>query len=49
MVLSEQTTLPEVDAGLSYVGMPTSVSFRYFTTSPKIIQLAVVLYVRSSL
>ncbi|MEN8749808.1 MAG: IS6 family transposase, partial [Marivita sp.] len=26
--------------------MPTSISFRYFKTSPEIIQLAVMLYVR---
>jgi putative transposase len=29
--------------------MPTSISFRYFTTSPEIIQLAVMLYVRFQL
>ena len=31
---------------ISYSAMPTSVSFRYFKTSPEIIQLAVMLYVR---
>ena len=38
--------MPEVDAGLSYPAMSNSVSFRYFKTSPDIIQLAVMLYVR---
>ena len=31
---------------ISYVAMPTSVSFRYFKTSPEIIQLALMLYAR---
>ena len=31
---------------ISYEAMPNSVFFRYFKTSPEIIQLAVMLYVR---
>ena len=31
---------------ISYLAMPNQVSFRYFKTSPEIIQLAVMLYVR---
>ena len=31
---------------ISYPAMPNQVSFRYFKTSPEIIQLAVMLYVR---
>ena len=31
---------------ISYVAMPTSVSFRYFKTSPEIIPLAVMMYIR---
>ena len=31
---------------ISYVAMPTSASFRYFKTSPEIIQLALMLYAR---
>jgi putative transposase len=32
--------------GSSSIAMPKPVSFRYFKTSPEIIQLAVMLYVR---
>ena len=45
-VLLEWTTLPDVDAGVSYSAMPNPVFFRYFLTSSEIIQLAVMLYVR---
>ena len=38
--------MPKIDAAFSYPAMPTPVSFRYFKTSPEIIQLAVMLYVR---
>ena len=38
--------MPDVDRERSFLAMPTSVSFRYFKTSPEIIQLAVMLYVR---
>ena len=34
---------------ISVYAMPTSISFRYFKTSPEIIQLAVMLYVRFTL
>ena len=45
-VLSEETTLPDIDKGRSHFAMPTPVFDRYFKTSPEIIQLAVMLYVR---
>ena len=35
-----------IDAAISYPAMPNQVSFSYFKTSPEIIQLAVMLYVR---
>ena len=35
-----------IDCALSYLSMTNKVSFRYFKTSPEIIQLAVMLYVR---
>ena len=38
--------MPDVNRGRSYLAMPNPVSFRYFKTSPEIIQLSVVLYVR---
>jgi putative transposase len=38
--------LPDFDARLSYSAVPNKVSFRSFKTSPEIIQLAVMLYVR---
>ena len=44
--LSEETTLPDIDKGRSHFAMPKPVSFRYFKTSPEVIQLAVMLYVR---
>ena len=44
--LSEQTSLPLEGLAISNLAMPNSVSFRYFETSPEIIQLAVMLYVR---
>ena len=43
---SVRINLPDVDAGLSCSAMPNPVSFRYFKTSPEIIQLAVMLFVR---
>ena len=43
---SVRINLPDVDAGLSCSAMSNPVSFRYFKTSPEIIQLAVMLYVR---
>jgi hypothetical protein len=46
LALSEETTLPDIDKGRSHFAMPKPVSFRYFKTSPEIIQLAVMLYVR---
>ena len=39
-------TLPDGGSALSYPAMPNQVSFSYFKTSPEIIQLAVMLYVR---
>jgi hypothetical protein len=45
-VLSEQTSLPPRSLEISYEAMPNQLSFRYFKTSPEIIQLAVMLYVR---
>ena len=45
-VLSEEPTLLDIDKGRSFLAMPTPLSFRYFKTSPEIIQLAVMLYVR---
>ena len=44
--LSELTTLPDSMLGISVYSMPTPVSFRDFKTSPEIIQLAGMLYVR---
>jgi transposase-like protein len=44
--LSEQTSLPLEGLAISYPAMHNPVSFRYFKTSPEIIQLAVMLYVR---
>ena len=38
--------LPDVDAGLSCSAMSIPVSFRYFKTSPEIIQITVMLYAR---
>ena len=38
--------LPKNSLAISYPTMPHPVSFRYFKTSPEIIQLAVMLYVR---
>jgi putative transposase len=38
--------LPDFDRELSFLAMPNPLSFRYFKTSPEIIQLAVMLYVR---
>ena len=46
MALSEETTLPDIDKGRSHFAMPNPISFRYFKTSPEIIQLAVMLCVR---
>ena len=46
MALSEQTSLPLGGLAISYPAMPKHISFRYFKTSPEIIQLAVMLYVR---
>jgi len=43
---SVRINLSDVDAGLSCSAMSNPVSFRYFKTSPEIIQLAVMLYVR---
>jgi len=45
-VLSEQISLPLEGLEISYSAMPNQISFRYFKTSPEIIQLAVMLYVR---
>ena len=39
-------TLPYVGAELSHQAVPKQISFRYFKTSPEIIQLAAMLYVR---
>ena len=47
--LSDLTALPDVDRERSHFSMPNSLSFRYFKTSPAIIQLAVMLHVRSPL
>ena len=44
--MSEQTSLPLEGLAISYPAMHNLVSFRYFKTSPEIIQLAVMLYVR---
>ena len=38
--------MPDVDRERSFLAMLNSLSFRYFKTSPEIIQLAVMLYVR---
>ena len=38
--------MPCVDRERSFLAMPNPLSFRYFKTSPEIIQLAVMLYVR---
>ena len=38
--------MPTIGPAISYVAMHNPVSFRYFKTSPEIIQLAVMLYVR---
>ena len=45
-VLSKYTTLPDSALEISLSAMPNPVSFRYLKTSPEIIQLAVMLYVR---
>ena len=45
-MLSEETALPDRVLDISVWAMPTPVSFRYFKTSPEIIQLAVMLYLR---
>ena len=44
--LTEYTALPDSDLEISYAAMPKHISFWYFKTSPEIIQLAVMLYVR---
>ena len=44
--LSELTTLSNSVLKINFCDMPYRVSFRYFKTSPEIIQLAVMLYVR---
>ena len=44
--LSKEPTLPGRLLNISYAAMPNPISFRYFKTSPEIIQLAVLLYVR---
>ena len=41
-----RTNQPDGGPALSYPAMPNQISFRYFKTSPEIIQLAVMLYVR---
>jgi hypothetical protein len=41
--------LPDFDRELSFLAMANPLSFRYFKTSPEIIQLAVMLYVRCPL
>ena len=46
MALSEQTSLPLEGLAISYPAMPNPISFRYFKTSPEIIQLAVMLGLR---
>jgi transposase-like protein len=46
MTLSEYSALPDSVLNISVWAMPYSLSFRYFKTSPEIIQLAVMLYVR---
>ena len=38
--------MPLEGLAISYPAMPNQLSFRYFKTSPEIIQLAVMLYVR---
>ncbi|OUU55783.1 MAG: hypothetical protein CBC12_00180 [Candidatus Puniceispirillum sp. TMED52] len=38
--------MPDIDNRLSNFAMPTPVSVRYFKTSPEIMQLAVMPYVR---
>jgi hypothetical protein len=38
--------LPDFVRERSFLAMPSPLSFRYFKTSPEIIQLAVMLYVR---
>ena len=38
--------MPDIDNGFSHLAMSNPVSFRYFKTSPEIIQLVVMLYVR---
>ena len=45
-VVSDYTALPDSVLDISVWAMPNSISFRYFKTSPEIIQLAVMLYVR---
>ena len=47
--LSESTTLPSSILEINFCDIPNPVSFRYFKTSPDIIQLAVMLSVRFSL
>ena len=49
LALSEYTALPDSVLEISVWAMPNSVSFRYFKTSPEIIQLAVMRHVRLSL
>ena len=44
--LSEQTILSDSIVKINFCDMPNPVSFRYFKTSPEIVQLAVMLYVR---
>jgi transposase-like protein len=44
--MSEQTSLPKTSLAISHAAMPNQLSFRYFQTSPEIIQLAVMLYVK---
>ena len=44
--LLKQTSLPPRSLAISYQSMPNPVFLRYLKTSPKIIQLAAMLYVR---
>ena len=43
--MSEQISLLLESLAISYPAMPNQLSFRYYKTSPEIIQLAVMLYV----
>ena len=44
VALSEYTALPDSVLNISVWSMPNPLSFRYFKTSPEIIQLAVMLF-----